>query len=325
MKILIIAILLVSILSSCIEKYELDKDSREQKLVVEGLISNINEELFDTYDILNEPDRKMYNYIKLTKSSSKLISDSINFYEMDTIDAINDAIVIIRDNSRNIDTLQAALPTRPMYIQDSNGEIMDTAIIENEFYKAGYYFPKTIKGIAGRTYNLEIQHNGETYRASCKMPQTPKIDSITYQFTKGEPGKYDFCIPHIFFDNLNNKDNYYLFDFSKFTGMGSWNISILNDKNIGDYVNGLDVFKGQTIDWWITAYPMPCDPFLVEMHSLTKEGYDFYSSLIQAFNNDGGTYRPAPATAPGNISNGALGFFRASSIEIVNEYVPCDY
>ena len=58
--------------------------------------------------------------------------------------------------------------------------------------------------------------------------------------------------------------------------------------------------------------------YFIEMHSLTKEGYDYYKVLIQMFKTDGGGYSPSPASPPTNMDNGALGFFRASAVNRVD-------
>jgi hypothetical protein len=36
--------------------------------------------------------------------------------------------------------------------------------------------------------------------------------------------------------------------------------------------------------------------------------------LLKQFKNDGGAYQPSPSSPPTNMSNGALGYFRASAI-----------
>jgi hypothetical protein len=267
--------------------------------------------------------------VRLTLSSDKLISsndvhsyineDGIYVDYVDSSQFINDAVVVLRDDIGNSDTLQPAKPLYTYYWYDVYSNTYNQITDKNPLYRRGYYQPQKIIGTVGRTYYLEIQFNGKTYHANCKMQQTPVIDSVKYQFTQGAPGKESFYVPHIFFKDPVGEHNYYLFDFG---GPSVCTISILDDANITGYVNGLDVFKGQFVDWWKTAYPMAGERFTIQMQSLTKEGYDYYKSLIQVFNNDGGTYRPAPATAPGNIDNGALGFFRATSIKKITGQIP---
>jgi hypothetical protein len=67
---------------------------------------------------------------------------------------------------------------------------------------------------------------------------------------------------------------------------------------------------------------MPGSDFEIKMYSVTKEAYDFYKALISQFRNDGGVYSPTPASAPTNIDNNALGFFRASAVNVIKGKVP---
>ena len=83
-------------------------------------------------------------------------------------------------------------------------------------------------------------------------------------------------------------------------------------------MDGLDVCKGISPEYWMTAYPDAYTGYyFIEMHSLTKQGYDYYKALLQQFRTDGGVYSPTPATPPGNIDNGALGFFKTSAVNRV--------
>ena len=63
----------------------------------------------------------------------------------------------------------------------------------------------------------------------------------------------------------------------------------------------------------------------VSLFSLTYEAYLYYKALLSQFENDGGTFKPSPASPPSNISNGALGIFRASALDtmsiIMNEHI----
>ena len=148
------------------------------------------------------------------------------------------------------------------------------------------------------------------------MPSVPSIDSVHFVFTKGDIGKGDYYIPLIYFEQLKNEHNYYLF-----VTQGNnrvWPYSILNGAYLKEYVNGLDVFKGESVDYWMTAYPDITNDYFIEMHSLTEEAYQFYKALLQQFRNDGGMYSPSPGSPLGNIDNGALGFFKVSAVNRLN-------
>ncbi len=152
------------------------------------------------------------------------------------------------------------------------------------------------------------------------MPPVPKIDSLTYSYTLGATGKDGYYIPHIWFkDNPATKD-YYLFST---TGSGGvWARAVLSDENIRTNIVGLDVFKGKSPDWWMIGYPSAGSFYKITMNSVTKEIFDYYKALISQFRNDGGVYTPSPASLPSNISNEALGYFRASTIQTVKNIMP---
>jgi len=62
-------------------------------------------------------------------------------------------------------------------------------------------------------------------------------------------------------------------------------------------------------------YPVvPYDDVEVRLCSLTREAYEYFVTIEKQFQVDGNVYKPAPASASGNISGGALGLFWATSI-----------
>ena len=180
----------------------------------------------------------------------------------------------------------------------------------------GYYKTTKLKGIAGHTYTLTIKWQGREYHSTSYMPPVTDIDSVHFNFTKGEVGKEDYNIPLLYFKEPQNERNYYLFITPGNNSV--WPYSVLSDEYLKPYVNGLDVCKGISPEYWMTAYPDAYTSYyFIEMHSLTKEGYDYYKALLQQFRTDGGAYSPTPATPPGNIDNGALGFFKTSAVNRV--------
>lgn len=288
---------------SCIDDYELKLKSNEPRLVVEGVITN----------------QKGPYVISLTKSRHQLSfdpnanqTDNMKYTRWsDGVEPIYNAEVYITDNNESItDTLIKSwtLFRHKQNASDSIGYL-------------GYYQTKKIKGIAGHTYSLTVKWQNKEYHAISYMPSVPPLDSVQFNFTKGEIGKEDFNIPLLYFKEPQNELNYYLF----ITPGNSrvWPYSILSDEYLKEYVNGLDVCKGIAPDYWMTAYPYVYDgklfdDYFIEMHSLTKEAYEYYKALLQQFRTDGGGYSPSPASPPTNIDNGALGFFRASAVSRVD-------
>jgi len=311
MRNLFIFFILLIISYSCIDDYELKLKSDKARLVVEGTVTNQNGPYL----------------IRLTKSRFNLHIEQI-FSKGDTVYnyrfpydgtvGVQDAEVFITDKNTSFTDTLVKCPTGIWYHIEatdtypgwSRFEIADTSII------MGYYKTTKIKGIPSHTYALTIKWQDQEYHAECYMPPVPALDSVQFKLVQFENAKFDHNIPLIYFKEPQNERNYYLFITQAVYG---WPYSILSDEYLKSYVNGLDVCKGVTPDYWVTNYPYDhMDSYFIEMHSITREAYEYYKALIQQYKTDGGGYSPSPASPPTNLDNGALGFFRASAVNRVD-------
>ncbi len=319
MKNILIFIALAITLSGCTEDFNLKLPDAEPLLVVDGLISN----------------RPGPYYIQLTKSK---VGDMamIEASNKEVINPVSDAIVIISDDRGEIDTLKYISWDENDYsydyqtgesfkiITDQSGNTIDTIFITDPYYfnNRGIYKTSHLKGIPGTTYFLNIKYNEKEYSASAFMPPVPEIDSVGYVLKKSEVvGKSDKYFPLLYFQEPQEVKNYYLIQLVSEIGAHSgwgisvWQFSILSDTYLEPYVNGLNVSTGVSASGE-NYYPtyMEGDSIYIALNSLTKEAYNYYKVLLDQFDNDGGTYKPTPASPPTNISNGGLGFFRASAV-----------
>jgi hypothetical protein len=312
MRNIFLFIILFIIAYSCTKDYDLKLKSNAPKLVVEGTITNQNGPYL----------------IRLTKSRFDLYFDAYHSSSGDTVynykfpddgtEAIQDAEVFVTDKNTSFTDTLVKCPTGIWYHREATNnypawsrfEIADTSII------MGYYKTQKLKGIAGHTYALTIKWQNKEYHAESYMPPVPPLDSVQFKFTEGNIGKPNYNIPLIYFKEPQNERNYYLFVTSP--DNYGWPYSILSDEYLEPYVNGLDVCKGVSPDYWLTNYPYDfMNYYFIEMHSITKEGYEYYKALLQQFKTDGGGYSPSPASPPTNLDNGALGFFKASAVNRV--------
>jgi hypothetical protein len=312
-KIFALSLLIVTF-SGCVEEYDLKRDEIEPRLVVEGLITNKQ----GTY------------YIRLTESHTGSFDISDN---ADAPTPVKNAQIIISDNVNQIDTLipvdvnldEYTLDQFGYYklLYDSFGNIVDTLFLEDPAafnYDRGFYKTKHLIGIPGRTYSLKILSAGKEYEASSFMPPVPEIDSIGVVKKALEEGKAESFVPLLYFSEPQDTKNYYLIQLNDDVSIRSvsastlWQFSVLSDEFLQPYVNGLNISQGETPR--SIEYPiyMEGDSVYVGLSSLTQNAYEFYKILLQQFKNDGGTYQPSPGSPPTNISNGGLGYFRASSI-----------
>jgi hypothetical protein len=222
--------------------------------------------------------------VKLSKTIA--LGDSANYAY------INNATVIISDNLGNKDTL--ALVTSGRY---------ETTV------------PKT--GVVGRTYYLTVKTGGVTYSAQDKLRSVAPIDSLyAIYLTAGSAFGVTKDGYYVFYNSSDppNQKNYYRY---KMFRNGK---SVLNPSSIA-------VFDDRFLSPVIIGARLPgkynsTDKAKVELYSLSESAYNFYVGLATQLQNDGGFFSTPPANAPTNLSNGALGFFQASDIEVDSLIVP---
>lgn len=326
MKNILIFILFAVMTFSCVEDFDLKRPAAESRIVVDGLITN-------------QPGPY---YIRLTKSKVGNITTS-EISNNELVDPITDAIVVVSDNLGEVDTLKYLDWNEKEYtydyrlwkfikvIKDQSGEIIDTIFLADpmNYNKRGFYKTSHLKGILGSTYFLNVKYKEKEYVSSAYMALVPAIDSIGYLFKKSEIiGKSDRYIPLLYFAEPQGIKNYYLIqlqdDIFAQSGYGNseWQFSILSDTYLEPYVYGLNVSTGFS-PRGENFYPNYAegDSIYVALNSLTKEGYNYYKNIIDQFGNDGGAYKPTPASPPGNISNGGLGLFRASAVSEGRTYI----
>lgn len=311
-----ILILSLLLLAGCLEEYDLSPENAEPRLVVEGLVTN-------------KPGPYI---IRLTESHTGELADP-DFHNIDSATGIMNATVIISDDAGQRDTLKPMEFNRDEWqydhywrlfkiLYDDSGNATDTVYWKypEEFnHERGFYMTTTLEGIPGHTYFLKVISDGKEYTAQAFMPEVPQIDSIGYFMKTMEKDGQEYYVPLIYFREPQGVKNYYLIQLSDeihsrlFSEM-LWQFSILSDEFLQPYVNGLNISLGETPRNFEYPWYFEGDSVYVGLSSLTKEAYDFYAALIRQFKNDGGVYQLAPASPPTNITNGGLGFFRASAV-----------
>lgn len=261
--------------------------------------------------------------------------------ESDLNQWVDNALVIISDDDGVVDTLipaadsiwshftryktQSGEDSIVWYPVYDNIGVIDSMLVYDYKLSTQCYFQTTkLKGKAGHTYYLKVEWNGNTYTSECTMPSAIKIDTITHRQGNKLIDGTDGTIPYVWFHDNPNVDNYYVFKKGSgeyplpySTGQGTWSVSVFSDEFMQPDSKGMDLCGGESTESWrkddfsFATFP---DQKLM-MYSVTKEVYDYYSSLIKQIRYDGGVYTPSPASAPTNIKGGALGVFNAASFD----------
>lgn len=233
--------------------------------------------------VTNQPG---YQVVKLSRSA--------NFYESGATPRITNAFVTVSDDDGN----EFVFIHNPSNHPDS----------------MGYYLPQTpFTGVIGKTYSLHVDVDGETYEAQDKLYPVTTMDSLKFRINQNEKG--DPKIDNRFYEILmytkepQESVDYYLFKFYRNDTLNLYNPSDIyfsDDKTLAEKINGIPS----------PVYYELGDSARVEMYSLSRTGFVFYNDLFNLINNDGGMFSPPPANSRTNLSNGALGFFQVSAVDI---------
>ena len=163
----------------------------------------------------------------------------------------------------------------------------------------GVYLTSVIHGIPGRTYSLSIKADGKNYTARSTMPSAVDIDSLFCE--KSYFG--NFLQLYVEFSDPAGKENYY---------------HLIQDINgVAQDVMGFtsdDLNDGQTIKFPLMSMDEESllnagDTITVWLESIDKGVYEYYRTIDRY----SGQYT-TPSNPVSNISNGALGYFKACAV-----------
>ena len=282
-------------LFSCTEKFPVDLPKNPGRIVIESLIS----------------DNPGPYYVRLTKSTDilKVPTDTERWLNEFASPVFN-AKVIISSSDGIVDTLKQW--HYPSYYPESGDSLL------------GYYWTKKWTGNVGVRYFLDVYNEGKHYHAEETMLPTISADTCTFEFHKGDPGKFDGYLPIVHIKNSSNPTGYYWSIFSEgkswypnFDLFRSGIYSLFPANQITDHFVGLYNLASPKFPYLIQHYFMGSpygDTCVISIGSLSKTAYYFQASLLKQLVNDGGSFKPAPATPIGNISGDALGLFQVSSV-----------
>ena len=204
--------------------------------------------------------------VKLTKS--------VGISEANVYPFIDNALVIIADNLGNKDTLI-----------NTNG---------------GIYKTRSLLGIYGRTYFLEVKVNGNTYTAQSTMPNKVNLDNLRVN-TFPINGETRYNIIPVYQDPIALGNSYRFIQ--KINDTIDNNYNIFNDNLNNGKINQRPL-NNRNEDLTVKLN----DSVAVEMQCISPSAYTYFYTLTQqsGAGPGGGT---VPSNPPNNITGGALGLF----------------
>jgi hypothetical protein len=314
-------ICVIFLVAACTKEYDFKLDDTKPLYVIEGRISDLQ----GPY------------YIRITRSTSLLGYPTVNI-DVDSIDAVQGAEVIIKDDMGTVDTLIPAVERHPRRLYFYNNHVLDSDVRDypSPALKAirGFYQTTKIRGVPGHNYQLYVRIGDSTFQASAYMPRVTNLDSAaikrdTVVNATGSIGN----LPLAWFREPTGEKNYYMLQYFahiteypydafriEYNNNNGYNSIpyVVDDKILPPYVNGLSVPlitpDGNPWDGPGNYIVYPTHGAHIRLSSLTKEAYEYFNVLRKQLQTDGNVYKPTPASARGNIQGGALGLFWASNI-----------
>jgi hypothetical protein len=194
-------------------------------------------------------------------------------------------------------TLEVPFVSSAFVTISSSDGIVDTL----QHDSGGYYVAKSIHPCKpGLSYTLNVNYKGKNYSATEKCNLQNPIDSL----------KTIFAPKRNFFP-----EGYYLWEYTtEKPGLGDcyqWNIyrndTLLTDNfyylNDDQFVDGNDL----AVDY---LFPFKLnDKIKFEQMAISRQLYNFLTSVQNQTNRDGSPFSSAPSNIAGNLSNGAMGYF----------------
>ncbi len=195
----------------------------------------------------------------------------------------------------------------------------ETIILKELTTMTGYYItPSTFYGIPGRTYtlkieNVDINNDGikESYSAESYLNPVTKTDSVDLEYENN----FELWKVLLYANEPTDTANFYMFNLiindTVYTGQLT-EATIADDRFFdGNYANGVWVHSIYDDDESLNL--TPGDTITLIMSGISEDFYNYIIALQTETHISVPLFSGPPANLPGNISNGALGFFRAYS------------
>jgi len=229
------------------------------------------------------------HFVRLTRSGS--------YFDNKLPDAVSNAIVTITDD---VQTIQ---------------------LTESSEYPGFYLTSSNYYGVPGRTYRLNIQdvdinNDGisEIYEAESALRPVAPIDSVRLEYHE----LWNLWKVLLYAQDPIETQDFYSFAISlndsSLTNRYS-ELGFVDDRFFdGNYASGVWV---QTIDEEGQEVELKDGDWVsLTMHGITEEFYDFLVAVEEETGFKAPLFSGPPSNVPGNISNGALGFFQAYSYSV---------
>jgi hypothetical protein len=176
---------------------------------------------------------------------------------------------------------------------------------------SGDYITSQLAGIPKHTYILSVLAEGKQYTATSTMPGTVALDSVTFAENTDFNNKKEINAV-VNFQDPTAAGNYYQFT-EYLNGKLVPNIFVFEDR----LSNGRYIVQPLYND---SAYLQKGDTLQLSMFCVDRNIYNYFFTLMNVTGNN--NFQSAtPANPNTNISNGALGYFSAHTVNKTKLFV----
>ena len=179
-------------------------------------------------------------------------------------------------------------------ISDDEGNEWDIPYTRN-----GYHRRSMLRGVAGTTYNIDVEIEGKHYTSTSTMQKEPKMNSFRFVWMK--VGSERICFGDLRIQDIPNEDNWYYMHIYR-NGKGHRWAVMRDDRNPNKELQQLFSFfhDGRSDDADVLK---DGDELRILIRSIDQRSYDYLYSM-QLMENTG--------TNPlQNFTGGCLGYFSA--------------
>ena len=173
-----------------------------------------------------------------------------------------------------------------------------------------------MRGVPGVTYTMKVKIGDQSYTASSKMPLAVRLDSIG-------------VITNSFFGNERKSAAAFFNDPAAFQNFYHFNLYVNDVLSDRVYVSNDRLTNGNSLRYQLYYSKndddddglVSGDRIAVEMECIDSNIFDYWYALSQQ-SGRGPNQGTTPANPTSNISNGALGYFSAHTLQRLTSKVP---
>lgn len=205
-------------------------------------------------------------------------------------------------------------PTEIAPVNDALVTVKDSAGNDHQFARIadGVYATVNVKAKPGDIFDLEVSEQGMTYYSEAKMPELVPIEAVSIDKNPDLPTEDRI---NIYINDPAGISNYYQVEIFKNDSLlkSGEHFILYSDKYFDGKLNVLPI-TGRRLG--IREFKSG-DRIRVRLVNLERSMYDYFDILRNITNEEQVLSASSPANPPNNITNGALGYFAAWSVNEV--------